>query len=91
MAIEDAWVLAEEMDCHEDHSDAFAAYYKRRKKRVSRVVKASKGNTRLYHLSSPPMRALAHVAMRLAGRYAPERLRGRFDWLYGEDVTKSGS
>jgi len=89
MAIEDAWVLAEEMDRHDDVLDAFAAYRTRRIARVKRIVKASSGNARAYHMSSP-LRSVLHRAMRVAGHVAPERVLGRYDWLYGHDVTKGG-
>ncbi len=87
MAIEDAWVLAEEMDAHDDVQDAYAAYHKRRAARVRRIVRASRGNARIYHLASPLLRLAAHQAMRTGSRYFPERMVGRFDWLYGHDVT----
>jgi len=88
MAIEDAWVLAEEMDRHDDMQDACAAYKKRRLRRVCRIVKAAGRNARNFHLSSPPLRFAAHTALRLLGKYAPDRLQGRYDWLYGCDVTR---
>lgn len=87
MAIEDAWVLAEEMDRHDDVQDAYATYYKRRYKRVKRIVNAATGNAKIYHLSSPPLRFLAHQGMSLAGRFAAAKVLGRYDWLYGHDVT----
>ncbi len=88
MAIEDAWVLAEEMDRHDDIQDAYAAYKKRRYQRVKRIVAAATGNTRIYHMSSQPMRFLTHKALGLVGRYAQGMMLGRYDWLYGHDVTK---
>jgi len=91
MAIEDAWVLAEEMDHSDDLGAAYAAYENRRKNRVRRIVAAAAGNTRIYHLSSSPVRELAHRAMNLAGRIAPEQVLGRYDWLYGHDVTAGRS
>ncbi len=88
MAIEDAWVLAAEMDRHDNLQNAYAAYQKRRKSRTRRIVQAATNNARIYHLSSRPLRNLAHGAMRFAGRVAPEQVLGRYDWLYGHDVTK---
>ncbi len=87
MAIEDAWVLAEEMDRHDDLAQAFAAYEARRKSRTRRIVAAASGNSRIYHLSPTPLRLVAHQAMRLAERLAPAQVLGRYDWLYGHDVT----
>jgi len=90
MAIEDAWVLAEEMDRHDNSQDAFAAYRARRFKRVSRIVRASKGNTRIYHLAPGPLRFGAHLGMKIANRIAPGKFAARYNWLYGHDVTKDG-
>jgi len=88
MAIEDAWVIAEEMDRHDDVQSAFAAYENRRKRRARRIVAAASSNTKLYHLTSAPLRAATHQALRLASAIAPTMLSGRYDWLYGHDVTK---
>jgi 2-polyprenyl-6-methoxyphenol hydroxylase-like FAD-dependent oxidoreductase len=90
MAIEDAWVLAEEMDRHDDLQAGFAAYQKRRIGRVRRIVRAADSNTGIYHMSSPLIRGLTHGAMRLLGGVSPARMLGRFDWLYGHDVTRGG-
>lgn len=90
MAIEDAWVLAEEWERHDDTQEAFKAYRKRREKRVRRVVKASAGNRRVYHMSNPVARFAAHTAMRTFGTFFAGRAIRRFDWLYGTDVTKEG-
>lgn len=88
MAIEDAWVLAEEMDRHDDIQDAFTAFGKRRIKRVKRIVAAATANTNIYHMSNPTMRAAAHLGMSLANRMMPKMMLSRYDWLYGHDVTK---
>lgn len=90
MAIEDAWVLAEEMDRHDDVQDAYAAYRRRRYPRVKRIVAAASSNTGIYHLSSSPLREVTHAGMRFVGRSMPDRLLGRYDWLYGHDVTQAG-
>lgn len=89
MAIEDAWVLAEEMDRHDDLQEGFSAYQERRRHRVARIVAASRGNTHIYHLSPKPLRGIAHRGMRLLGALSPERMLARYDWLYGHDVTRA--
>ncbi len=89
MALEDAWVLAEELDRHDDVQDAFKAYQKRREKRVRRIVRASASNAGVYHLSSSPIRAAVHQGMRFANRHAAASVQGKFDWLYGHDVTRA--
>ncbi|MEM9031782.1 MAG: FAD-dependent monooxygenase [Pseudomonadota bacterium] len=88
MALEDAWVLADCLARHESRGAAFAAYEALRRTRVSRVVDVATANARNYHLSGL-RRRLAHGALRLVGRVAPGAALGRFDWLYGHDVTRA--
>jgi len=85
MALEDAWVLA---DClaRAAPEAALPSYQARREVRVRRIVGAANANARNYHLSGA-RRDLAHLGLRLAGRFAPGMLMDRFDWLYGHDVT----
>ncbi|MFQ5438905.1 MAG: FAD-dependent monooxygenase, partial [Paracoccaceae bacterium] len=71
MALEDAWVLAHEMDRHDDLQNAYAAYRKRRYQRVRRIVNAARKNARNYHLASPAVRFAAHTVLRFAGGVAP--------------------
>ncbi|MEP3441450.1 MAG: FAD-dependent monooxygenase [Sulfitobacter sp.] len=80
MALEDAWVLAQ-------NATALDRYAALRKPRVKRVIKAAEGNAWRYHLRLGPVRFAAHTALRLGSRIAPRRMLGAFDWLYGHDVT----
>jgi salicylate hydroxylase len=89
MALEDAWVLADCLDRHDDRADALAAYQSRRRDRVVRVIDAASANARNYHLSSPVVRTAAHTALRLGGALFPAQALRRFDWLYAYDVTVS--
>lgn len=88
MAMEDAWVLAEALAHHEHDEVAFAAYQQARRDRCEKIVDAATKNARNYHLSGAT-RTLGHLALRAASRFAPERLVGRFDWIYGHDVTQA--
>lgn len=88
MAMEDAWVLAEALAHHEQDEVAFAAYQQARRDRCEKIVDAATKNARNYHLSGAT-RTLGHLALRAASRFAPERLVGRFDWIYGHDVTRA--
>ena len=85
MALEDAWVLAEE--AVRGGANWAQRYQGRRQDRVIRVVRTARGNARRYHLRPGPARALAHLGLRLGSRVAPGRMLGAFDWLYGLDVT----
>ncbi|MCL3882614.1 FAD-dependent monooxygenase [Marivita sp. GX14005] len=87
MALEDAWVLADAIARASDLQSGLAAFEARRKPRATRVIDAASRNARNYHLSPGPVRFAAHTALRLASRAAPMQLLGRFDWLYGHDVT----
>ena len=70
-----------------DRDQALARYQALRRDRAERVIGAANGNAWKYHLRSGPLRGAAHLALRLGGRLAPERMVRRFDWLYGHDVT----
>lgn len=87
MALEDAWVLAEEVA--QGGADWGARYQARRRERVVKVVRAAERNAWRYHLRPGPLRGLAHLGLRVGSRVAPGRMIGAFDWLYGHDVTRA--
>jgi salicylate hydroxylase len=88
MGLEDAWVLAECLAGHDSLAAALRAYQAGRGPRCARIVEAANGNARAYHLRGP-LRGLAHLGLRIGGRIAPGAALGRFDWLYGHDVTST--
>ncbi len=79
MAIEDAAVLAKQIDIHENAHDAFAAFEKERIPRVSKVLKTARANGRIYHLSG------IRSEFRDLGMWlTPARLlSARQNWIYG--------
>ena len=85
MGLEDAWVLVAALDTLPE-KEALARYEAVRKPRVTRIVDAASANARNYHLRGP-VKTLAHMALRLGSRLAPEAGLRRFDWLYGYDPT----
>lgn len=87
MALEDAWVLADQLAKADSPATALAAYQALRKPRTTRIVAAANGNARAYHLSGLP-RVIGHTGMRLLSRFSPGTMLSRFDWLYSHDVTK---
>ncbi|SFP10463.1 FAD-dependent monooxygenase [Tranquillimonas alkanivorans] len=89
MALEDAWVLAERLD-RLPREAAFAQYRKVRAPRVSRAIAAANANARNYHFANPLVRRTGHLGLSAVSRLAPGLLAGRFDWLYGHDVTGQG-
>lgn len=86
MAIEDAWVLAACLDADPDQSSALARYEDFRKTRTRQIVAAAQANARNYHFTGAKRR-IAHAVLRSANRLAPERLLGRYDWIYDYDPT----
>ena len=90
MALEDAWVLGDCLARHGVGSVGLAAYQAARRDRVVRVIEAANGNAWKYHLRPGPIRAAAHLALRLGGAVAPGRMMHQFDWIYGFDVTAQG-
>ncbi|MCX7559955.1 FAD-dependent monooxygenase [Sulfitobacter sp. F26204] len=85
MALEDAWVLAEQ--AAKGYGDWLAGYQQRRQARVIKVIAAAQKNAARYHLPPGAKRSLAHFGLRLGSKLAPRRMIGAFDWLYGFDVT----
>lgn len=90
MAMEDAWMLAEALATHDADEEAFAAYQAARAPRCAAIVEAANRNARNYHLSGVT-RAVGHLGLRAISRLAPAQLLGRFDWVYGYDVTHGGA
>ena len=86
MALEDAWVLADCLDLAEDPGAGLLAYSTARIARASRVQRAAARAGRVYHLG-PPLRAPVQATLSAVSALAPALLTGRFDWLYGHDVT----
>ncbi len=86
MALEDAFVLADVLDRHGVTAGAMALYQDLRAPRCRRIVDASGGMARIYHLGRP-WRAPAYAALTLAGKFAPGRMIARQDWIWGHDVT----
>ncbi len=88
MALEDAWVLADSLAAL-GLDEGPALYQARRRPRAARVIEAANRNARNYHLRAAPVRKLAHTGLRLLGQLAPGRLLGRYEWIYGHDVTRA--
>ncbi len=89
MALEDAWVLAAALDRAADPEQGLAAYAAARLPRATRVQRAAARSGRLYHLR-PGLREAAHLGVGVVSALAPGLLAGRFDWLFGADVTRPG-
>ncbi|MEM6939315.1 MAG: FAD-dependent monooxygenase [Pseudomonadota bacterium] len=85
LALEDGYVLAAAVAA--GGRDWAARYQMARRARAVRVIRAAAGNAWRYHLQDGPIRWLAHRGLGALSRFAPGRMVGAFDWLYGFDVT----
>ncbi|MCB1338922.1 MAG: FAD-dependent monooxygenase [Maritimibacter sp.] len=88
MALEDAWVLADALALG-GLDEGPALYQARRRHRVERVIAAANANARNYHHANPLARLVGFGGLRALNGLRPEALVGRFDWIYGYDVTRS--
>jgi len=80
MAIEDAFVLAQQLARYPDNpTKALRRYERRRSRRTARVQRAARRNGRVYHFSG--IAALMRNAA--LSRRGGESLLRRYDWLYG--------
>ena len=86
MAIEDGWVLAKCLDSQMELSSQLTMYEQIRRPRTSKVQKRSLDNKTTFHHSSELMRAGTYGPMWLAGKFMPEFVHSRMDWIYGHDV-----
>lgn len=88
-ALEDAWVLAEQLAQHDQPGAALGAYFAHRIARTARVQKVSAGNAALFHKASPLGSLAFYGPIGLAARALPNAFHARQDWVYGHDVTRA--
>ncbi|WP_424927016.1 FAD-dependent monooxygenase [Amaricoccus tamworthensis] len=88
MALEDAWVLAAELDVARDPERGLTAYEARREPRAARVQQAAAQNGRIYHLG-PGVGAIAQFGLSTMSQISPDFLLSRFDWIYSADVVSA--
>lgn len=86
MAIEDAYVLAACCD-QSPVEQALPRYQDLRKARATRVQATAAGNGKIYHNPTPVLRHALQLGIALSAR-KKGGLLARYDWLYGEDVTR---
>ena len=88
MAIEDAWVLANQLQQNADHLQlALQRYEHLRKPRTSKVQAIARRNGQLYHQASQAGQMLFYSPLWLASRLSPNFFASQLDWLFAEDVT----
>ena len=87
MAIEDAYVLAEQLDTY-DVPTALMNYEVIRKPRATKVQQMSAANAGLYHMHGGVFGKAKLKAMQLATAVAPKIIQSKLDFVYGHDVTR---
>lgn len=87
MAIEDAWVLADQLAQMPDVGTALQNYQNIRKPRTTKVQKTAMKSGRIYHTPNPLARGLLQAGMRISAKLAPAIMAGHYDWIYDHDVT----
>ncbi len=85
MAIEDAWVLMQQLSANGDVAGGCEKYFSSRIARTSRVRKSAISNAKLFHRQS---QLFGYAPIWLAGRLAPELIQRRNDWVFGHDLTR---
>ena len=88
MAVEDGFVLANELAKANDVRQGLYAYQQKRLKRTAVVQAGSRANAKTFHRRSLATQLATYGPMWLAGKIAPTVIHARQDWLYGHDVTK---
>ncbi len=87
MAVEDAWVLAQQIAQQNDIGKALKNYQALRYDRASAVQAQSRANAKTFHKRSRLSKISTYGPMWLAGKIAPNVIHARQDKLYGFDVT----
>jgi salicylate hydroxylase len=88
MAIEDAWVLADELSTDAEVPHALNRYQAARDRRARRVQTTAARNGRFYHANSRGPRYVRDTTLRVLGSIGGSVFLARFDWLYNLDVTE---
>lgn len=87
MAVEDAWVVAQQLAEHSNPATGLEAYQRQRFARASRMQAQSRSNAKTFHKRTTLSQLATYGPMWLAGRIAPAAIHARQDPLYGYDVT----
>lgn len=91
MAVEDAWVIAQQLAMSKGEVEAALKKYQHlRYERASQLQAMSRANAKTFHKRTFLGRLLTYGPMWLAGRLAPWAVRRRLDAVYGYNVTEVG-
>lgn len=84
-AIEDAWVLADQLSTEADVPQALTAYADHRRQRTAKVQATAAANLQMFHATGLKRTAMFTVMAGL-NRFAPNLLLKKFDWVYRHNV-----
>ena len=87
MAVEDAWILAQQLALTESAPRALQDYHSLRQARASHVQALSRANAKTFHKRTRLGQLTTYGPLWLAGKIVPTCIHARQDWLYGHDVT----
>lgn len=90
MAVEDAWVLAEELSKNQAVETALRRYQAKRLGRTSWIQAGSRSNAKTFHKRTRLTQLGTYGPMWLAGKIAPSVIYRRQDAIFGHDVTNGG-
>lgn len=90
MGVEDAYALSRCVELHSgDVVAALTRFVALRRDRTARMLRSSRFNQKLFHLSSGPVRFGVYGLLRAADKLVPGFVRSRQDWIYDYDVTQA--
>lgn len=90
MAVEDAWVVANEVSKSGiNMADALKIYQEKRFKRTSKLQAHSRGNAKTFHQPTWFTQLRTYGPMWLAGKIYPAVFHKAQNYLYGYDVTEA--
>jgi len=87
MALEDAWVLADQLG-RDPGTDALGQYEQVRAPRAAMVQRASEANAKLFHRRSTPLDLWPRAKLQMA-RAIPALAINQLEKIYGVNVTRS--
>jgi len=79
--------LAQALEQTDDPENALRDYQKMRAARTARAQRGSRANAANFHKHTRFGQMTSYGLMWLGGKFAPELIHRRQDWLYGFDVT----
>jgi salicylate hydroxylase len=85
MALEDALVLARCLDANDDVPAALARYEEARRTRANEVVRHSNEHSK--RIQNPALAAPATAVDFIETNWAPDRIKGLYDWIFQYDAV----